>query len=177
MKQLLAFLFISILASAANATIFLSSDGDSTGVQSYSYVFTNNYSGVLYIGVANELDDEVDPVLELSDFGGLLSGTLNVTLGDVGTDMSSFANVFGEQGTTGELLAFNITAEIGDSISFLWNMIADDGAPYNDFSFVALPSLEYHEVLAQIHDVPEPSAFALFGCALIGFGMARRKRV
>jgi hypothetical protein len=88
-------------------------------------------------------------------------------------------------GTDGSWIIADVSAGAGDTLSFNWNFLAGDYAPYYDFAFLFAEDPEdgivHTEILAQIApvSVSEPSTLLLFGAGLIGlavYGRKRRKR-
>lgn len=200
-KYIAALLFCFFVAGNVNATIFVPSYG-SSGPQSYSYTFGNDFDGDFIIGIANEGDDLVSSYLSLTNFGGYLSGIPDMTLDSSGSDdMSGYLNTKGEAGTNGEFFSYYIDdVWAGETVSFDWLFTTDDYEPYNDFAFVELVGSSgkwccnndwydmnnggyddgFYEVIAEISDevnVTEPSVLALLGLGLVGIGLARRKNI
>jgi hypothetical protein len=165
---LLAGLFI--VSGNASATVFVPSYGDS-GLQSFSYTFGSDFSGVVTIGVSDQGDQGVASILELFTYGITLST-------DGMNDTSAYQNTLGEYGTDGALYSFNFNALAGDTLGFDWEFSTDDYYPFNDFAFIEIGNIHY-EVLAEIDNtpVPVPAAVWLFASGLLGLvGMRKRSR-
>lgn len=162
MKRLLFFCgLVSIFFTASTqATLFLDSNGDDTGLQSYQYTFEQSFDGSLTIGMSNVFDSMMVPELSLSNFNGLLSSQGDINLLSTIQNTSLYQNEYGQQGSTGDWLQLDITAALGDSFGFNWQFVTDDYAPFNDFAFISLEDAQWqsYQVLAQI---PEPSSALL----------------
>lgn len=96
---------------------------------------------------------------------------------------SGFTNASGEAGTTGSLLKFFLNTESDATLSFDWNFLTSDYAPFNDFGFLfakfdsAGTANDSYVVLSQIETsaVPVLPSLWLFGSALLGLVVAKKK--
>ena len=163
-----------LASSSVNATVYIPSFGNS-GLQTFSYTFTNDYAGTVTIGVSDEGDYVVSSYLELPEYAVTLDTDAVVDIADT----SAYINTLGEPGTDGQLYTFDLIAAAGDVLSFDWVFSTIDYHPFHDFAFIDIEGLHY-EVLAEIDNtpVPVPAAVWLFGSGLLGlFGMRKRSQV
>lgn len=172
---ILGFLALSYSATS-QATIFVPDYG-STGIQNFSYTFTDNFFGQLIFGVSNEGDTSAASTFNV--VGGSI--TLNTQNNPVPTNI--YLNASSQPGTTGELYTTPYFQFQGATISFQWIFSTNDYEPNHDFAFIKLKDINqgdvYYSVLAQVGSpVPVPSALWLFGSAVIGFfGLSRPKKL
>lgn len=151
-----------------NASTIYVSDYGSTGLQTFSYVFTSDFSGDITIGVSDAVDYVESSFLTSSTYAFSLD-----TDGPSAQDTSAYFNTLGEQGTDGEMFTFGYNAVAGDELTFNWEFHTDDYHPYHDFAFIDIQGIHY-EVLAEISSVPVPAAVWLFGSGVLGlFGIRK----
>jgi len=100
-----------------------------------------------------------------------------------GAATSAFRNAFNEPGTVGSILETAVTLPPGTQFSFDWAFLANDAAPWRDFSRFYLKdaagNIIFTEGLGQVGTAPAPtplpSSLVLLGTALLA-AMALRGR-
>ncbi|ROS05579.1 putative secreted protein with PEP-CTERM sorting signal [Sinobacterium caligoides] len=182
MNKILLILLTSLTAVNAGATVYLDNPGPpeegdlvlkSTDQHTFSYIFEEDYSGIVNIGVSNEGDTGVISIL---DVFSIFDPSLHLN-SDAEMDTSNYVNSNFENGTTGEIFGFEFNALAGEALEFDWVFSSFDYAVFNDFAFVEISGLDY-QVLAEVSgsEVPVPGAAWLFGSALLGLVSLKRRK-
>lgn len=114
--------------------------------QGYQHVGTINPDDSFDDVAALELTTSGASVSEIEHFLGLNEGTLaSISTQDAGSNLRL-------NPTEGAAIAFDLTLNAGESISFTWNFASVEYQPYNDFAFISFaPS--FGDKLADIYTV------------------------